>query len=216
MRALGETAQKKAVPFIASTLGPSPSGHYRANLAEIFASARATVCLRLILVWPTAPEHSASAASWVRTNAFPNSTGVALESPRPMSITEPAPFMLIFRDSTPEAYHAMDAAQREQLLNDWNAWYDGLVQSGKAKHGHPLEPQVRVVAGARGERIIDGPYAEAKEAIAGYFFLTVSGLEEATEIAQRCPNLKHGMLVEVRPVAGACALARSIGRQTMH
>jgi hypothetical protein len=124
--------------------------------------------------------------------------------------------MLIFRDSTPEAYHAMDAAQREQLLNDWNAWYDGLVQSGKAQHGHPLEPQGRVVAGARGERIIDGPYAEAKEAIAGYFFLTVSGLEEATEIAQRCPNLKHGMLVEVRPVAGACALARLIGRQTMH
>ena len=64
-------------------------------------------------------------------------------------------------------------------------------------------------------RVIDGPYAEAKEAVAGYFFLMVSGLEKATEIAQRCPNLKYGMLVEVRPVAGACILARSLGQQTM-
>jgi hypothetical protein len=128
-----------------------------------------------------------------------------------MNITT-APFMLIFRESTPERYEAMTAAQRAQLLDDWNAWYDGLLAEGKADHGHPLEPAGRVVSNAR---VIDGPYAEAKEAVAGYFFLHVSGLEEATEIAQRCPNLKHGMLVEVRPVAGACHLAHSIGRQTM-
>lgn len=126
--------------------------------------------------------------------------------------TTTAPFMLIFRDSTPERYAAMSAEQRSRLLDDWNAWYDGLVAEGKADHGHPLETSGRVVSSAR---IIDGPYAEAKEAVAGYFFLRVSGIEEATAIAQRCPNLKHGMLVEVRPVAGACHLAHSIGRQTM-
>ena len=126
--------------------------------------------------------------------------------------TNTVPFMLIFRDSTPERYQAMAPEQRKQLLDHWNAWYDGLLEQGKAQHGHPLEPAGRVVAHAR---VIDGPYAEAKEAVAGYFFLMVSGLEEATEIAQRCPNLKYGMMVEVRPVAGACHLARSLGRQTM-
>ena len=126
--------------------------------------------------------------------------------------THTAPFLLIFRESTPESYRALTPEQRSQLLQDWNAWYDGLLEQGKAVHGHPLEPAGRVVAQAR---VIDGPYAEAKEAVAGYFFLMVSGLDEATDIAQRCPNLQYGMTVEVRPVAGACHLARSLGRQTM-
>ncbi len=129
--------------------------------------------------------------------------------------TATAPFMLIFRDASPENYAVMSAHQREQLLNNWNAWYDGLVRQGKAVGGNPLEPSGRVVSGERGERLIDGPFAEAKEAIAGYFLLNVSGLEEATAIAQRCPNLLHGMTVEIRPVAGACHLAKSIGRSTM-
>jgi hypothetical protein len=129
--------------------------------------------------------------------------------------TTTAPFMLIFRDATPEKYQAMSAQQRQQLLNNWNAWYDDLAETGKASHGHPLETAGRVVSGDRGERVIDGPYAEAKEAIAGYFFLNVADLDEATAIAQRCPNLPHGMLVEVRPVAGACHLAHSLGQQTM-
>jgi len=130
--------------------------------------------------------------------------------------TKTAPFMLIFRDARPETYDAMSAEQRRQLLANWNAWYDGLAQQGKAVGGNPLEPAGRVVSGDRGERLVDGPFAEAKEAIAGYFLLNVSDLEEATAIAQRCPNLRHGMTVEVRPVAGACHLAKSLGQTSMH
>ncbi|PTL83317.1 YciI family protein [Vitiosangium sp. GDMCC 1.1324] len=128
---------------------------------------------------------------------------------------KPSSYMLIFRDSTPEAYHAMSPAQREQSMQDWNAWYDGLVAQGKVQHGHPLEPRGRVVSGARGERVVDGPFAEAKEAIGGYFMLTVASLDEATEIAQQCPNLKNGMIVEVRPITEVCHVAQSLGWQTM-
>jgi len=73
----------------------------------------------------------------------------------------------------------------------------------------------RVVSGARGARVVDGPFAEAKEAIGGYFLLTVASLDEATEIARRCPNLRHGMIVEVRPVSEYCPLMRPLGRQAM-
>jgi hypothetical protein len=124
-------------------------------------------------------------------------------------------YLLIFRDSSPEAYAAMTAEQRTQCLDQWNAWYDGLAAEGKLQHGHPLEMKGRVVSGARGERVVDGPFAEAKEAIGGYFLLTVGSLDEATEIAQRCPNLRHGMSVEVRPVGACCPLAKSSGRTTM-
>jgi hypothetical protein len=119
--------------------------------------------------------------------------------------THSSPFLLIFRDSGPESYSAMSPEQRQQLLNEWNAWYDGLAAQGKVQHGHPLEPEGRVVSGARGERVVDGPFAEAKEAIGGYFLLTVADLDEATAIAKRCPSLGIGLTVEVRPVADACA-----------
>jgi hypothetical protein len=126
--------------------------------------------------------------------------------------TDTSAFLLIFRDTTPEVYGSMSADQRHSLMEQWNAWYDGLAAQGKVQHGHPLENSGRVVSGTRGERVIDGPYPEAKEAIGGYFLLTVHDLDEATEIAQRCPSLPHGMLVEVRPVADACETLGVRGR----
>lgn len=124
-------------------------------------------------------------------------------------------YMLIFRDTTPEAYAAMTRDQTDRCLQDWNDWYDGIAAAGKLQHGHPLESRGRLVAGSRGERVVDGPFSEAKEAIGGYFLITAANLDEAAAIAQRCPNLKHGMTVEVRPVAGACHLAHTLGRETM-
>ncbi|RYD71190.1 MAG: hypothetical protein EOP84_25315, partial [Verrucomicrobiaceae bacterium] len=114
--------------------------------------------------------------------------------------TESTPYMLLFHDSSPDRYKKLSPDQTQQFLAQWNAWYEGLAAEGKLDHGRPLEPEGRVVSGARGERVVDGPYAESKEAIAGYFLLTVSDLDEATEIAKRCPGLAHGMMVEVRPV----------------
>lgn len=123
-----------------------------------------------------------------------------------------SPYLLIFRDVSPEVYKAMSPDQRQQLMQQWNAWYDGLAAAGKVQHGHPLEGSGRVVTGARGERVSDGPFAEATEGIGGYFLLTVSGIDEATAIAQRCPSLPYGMSVEVRPVADVCETLGVHGR----
>ena len=124
------------------------------------------------------------------------------------------PYLLIFRDSNPAIYKSMSPEQRQQLLQQWNEWYDRLEAAGKLVDGKPLEPEGRVVS-ARGDRIIDGPFVEAKEAVGGYFLLTVSSLEEATEIAKDCPSLRLGLglTVEVRPVAGVCPVLRPNERQ---
>lgn len=122
------------------------------------------------------------------------------------------PFLLIFREGSADAYRSLSAEQRQQLLEQWNAWYDGLAAAGKVEHGNPLEGAGRVVSGARGERVTDGPFAESTEAIGGYFLLTVADLDEATQIAQQCPSLPHGMRVEVRPIAEACATLGVKGR----
>lgn len=125
----------------------------------------------------------------------------------------PSPFLLIFRDTSPDKYLVMSAEQRQGLLEQWNHWYETLAAAGKVEHGHPLEAQGRVVTGIDGERVVDGPFAEGKEAIGGYFFLKVADLDEATSVAQRCPNLPYGMSVEVRAVGECCHLARASERR---
>ena len=50
----------------------------------------------------------------------------------------------------------------------------------------------------------DGPFTESKEAIGGYFLITVPNLEEAVAVARQCPGLEYGAVVEIRPVALEC------------
>lgn len=124
-------------------------------------------------------------------------------------------YLLIFRESTPERYESMSQQQRRESLDAWNAWCDDLVAEGKMQHGHPLEPSGRIVSAAGGKRAIDGPYAESKELVGGYILVEAASIDEAVELAERCPLLPHGMTVEVRPIAGGCHLARSLGWETM-
>jgi hypothetical protein len=129
--------------------------------------------------------------------------------------TQPT-FMLLFRDATPEVYEAMSHQQKSDCMDAWNDWYAGLDAQDRVISAHPLEHSGRVVSGRHGEKVVDGPYSEAKEILGGYFMITADSLDEATAIAQQCPNLRNGMLVEVRQVAGSCPVARSIGQTTMH
>jgi hypothetical protein len=116
------------------------------------------------------------------------------------------PYILFFRNSGPENHAHLSAEERQQLVTRWNAWYDDLAAEGKALDGTPLELETRIVAGPRGERVVDGPFAEAKEAIGGYVMLAVRDLEEATAIAQKHPGLPYGLVIEVRRLAEHCHL----------
>jgi hypothetical protein len=124
-----------------------------------------------------------------------------------------SPYMLFFRNSGPETHQHLSPDQRQQLVTRWNAWYDGLASEGKAVEGQPLELETRIVSGAGGSRVVDGPFAEAKEAVGGYVKLLVSGLEEATEIARRHPGLAYGLIIEVRSMTPNCHLGVTSSRQ---
>lgn len=110
-------------------------------------------------------------------------------------------FMLLFRNAGPDTHAHLTAAQKAAMTQKWNDWFDGLAAKGKVQHARPLGLTGRVVSGPGGERVTDGPYAEGKEIIGGYFFLTVADIDEATAIAKQCPGLPIGLTVEVRPVA---------------
>lgn len=125
-----------------------------------------------------------------------------------MSIPTPPPatHLLLFRNTGPETHRHLSPAERQQLVTRWNAWFEGLVAQGKASEGQPLELDTRVVSGAGGTRIVDGPFPEAKEAIGGYVKLLVSGRDEATEIAQQHPGLAYGLIIEIRELTPDCHL----------
>lgn len=132
-----------------------------------------------------------------------------------MSIpTEQSDYMLLFRGNTWD--QGLSPAQLQKVVTDWMAWFEKLKQEGKALSGHPLQNEGKLVTGKNGKTVSDGPFAESKEAIGGYFYLRVSGEEEAIAIAQMCPALEFGLVVEVRPVADICAMRARAAEELVH
>jgi hypothetical protein len=112
--------------------------------------------------------------------------------------------MLIFRGT--DWYKGLTLEERQRISDQWMAWFNGLKSDGRAIAGNPLEREGKIVSG-KNRAVSDGPFAESKETIGGYFLLKVDSLDEAVAIAQECPGLPFGIRVEVRPVAGECPMA---------
>jgi hypothetical protein len=120
-----------------------------------------------------------------------------------MSVQNDKGYMLIFRGT--DWYKGLSPGQMQQISDQWMAWFNGLKGDGRVVAGNPLEPQGKVVSG-RGRVVTDGPFAESKETVGGYFLLKVGSMDEAVAIAQECPGLPHGIRVEVRQLAGECPM----------
>jgi hypothetical protein len=117
-------------------------------------------------------------------------------------------YMLIFRGT--DWYKGLSAEETQKVTDQWMAWFKGLSDEGKVIAGNPLEAEGRIVSGKSGKVVADGPFLEAKEAIGGYFLLQVESMDDAVAIAKQCPGLPHGVLVEVRQLAGECAIAKQL------
>jgi hypothetical protein len=113
-------------------------------------------------------------------------------------------YLLLFRGNVWD--RGLSPAQLQKVVSDWMAWFERLKAEGKCSGGHPLEEQGKVVSGSNGHIVADGPFAESKEAVGGYFYLQVADENEAIEIARQCPGLEYGAVVEVRPIADICSV----------
>jgi hypothetical protein len=90
--------------------------------------------------------------------------------------------------------------QRKVAVERVGEYAMSLLSDGTLKGGAPLHPitEARRIRTRDGEqRILDGPFAESKEVIAGYFMIEAPDLDAAVQIASRCPNAEFGS-VEVR------------------
>ena len=121
-----------------------------------------------------------------------------------MNTSKQKGYMLLFRGN--DWHKGLSPEAMQQVGSQWMAWFERLTREGKAVAGNPLENEAKIVSGRNGRVISDGPFAESKEVIGGYFLLNVSSFDEAVAIAQECPGLPHGVRVEVRAVADDCRL----------
>jgi hypothetical protein len=92
--------------------------------------------------------------------------------------------------------------QTQQIVAKWMDWYAELVQSGIVENGRPLASEGTIVSD--GGVISDGPFAESKETVGGYFIVNARNVDQAIAVAKQCPALPYGVRVEVRQMLEAC------------
>jgi hypothetical protein len=99
-------------------------------------------------------------------------------------------------------WEAQSEAERGKMYQDFGAFTQGIIASGNYKGGEQLHPvskatTVRIKDGKT--LVTDGPFAETKEQLGGYYLIEAADLDEATAIAARIPSAGMGP-IEVRPI----------------
>lgn len=104
-----------------------------------------------------------------------------------------------------EAGSMPEPGQMEKLMVEMGKYNEELVKAGIMLDGCGLQPSSkgkRIVSSGTKRSVVDGPFAETKELIAGYWMWQVRSMDEAVEWARRCPNPMPGEegVLELRPV----------------
>ena len=99
-------------------------------------------------------------------------------------------------------WSSMTPAQQQQGMAAYMAYTEALKKAGILAGSNRLQPvsaatTVRVANGKT--QVLNGPYADSKEQLGGYYLIDVADLDAAISWAARCPGASHGS-VEVRPV----------------
>ena len=108
--------------------------------------------------------------------------------------------LLIYRSD--EAYGKMTPDQRKALSGEYGVFTQSIVQSGHFKAGDGLQPSTTATTvRVRDGKVLttDGPFAETREQLGGYYLVEAKDLDAAIAIAARIPGARDGS-IEVRPV----------------
>jgi len=108
--------------------------------------------------------------------------------------------LLIFASEA--GFQSLSKEQEAQAMSAYGAYTEALKKAGALVSSNRLQPvatatTVHVDNGKT--KVLNGPYAESKEQLGGYFLIDVPDLDAALSWAARCPGASHGT-IEVRPV----------------
>jgi hypothetical protein len=124
-----------------------------------------------------------------------------MSATQPNNRSEAMQYLLMIYQNEVE-YAKNDAATSQKMLAEYQAFTQSIIQSGNFKAGDRLRPTttattVRVRDGKT--MTTDGPFAETREQLGGYYLIEAKDLNAAIEIAARIPSARIGS-IEVRPI----------------
>jgi hypothetical protein len=110
-------------------------------------------------------------------------------------------YMLLIYENEAEAA-GRSPEEKQRFFAEYGEFTQGIIKSGHFKAGDALQSvstatSVRVRGGK--QLVTDGPFAETREQLGGYYLIEAKDLDEARDIAARIPSARHGS-IEVRPV----------------
>lgn len=110
-------------------------------------------------------------------------------------------YMLLLHEST-TGFADLSAEDIEKVVADYVAWSNRVSEMGNMAGGAKLRDEGgKILSGSDGGiRVTDGPFAEAKEVIGGFFMIRAENYDDAVEIAGTCPHLTYGGRIELREV----------------
>ncbi len=113
-------------------------------------------------------------------------------------------YMLISHDSSevPEGVE-FTPEMIQAVIQKYNAWMEKLQKSGNLVSLNKLkdnDPGRNLTGFDSNQIVTDGPYAETKEIIGGYWIITAKGYDDAVKLASDCPSLEFGGRIEIREV----------------
>ena len=121
-------------------------------------------------------------------------------------------YMLLIYDDE-QAWSGMDEAQRGQIFQAYGAYTEDMRQKGVFVAGDALQPTstATTVRDRNGDRLVtDGPFAETKEQLGGYYLIEAGSLDDALDWAAKIPSARFGS-IEVRPVVPPRVPAEAAG-----
>jgi hypothetical protein len=109
---------------------------------------------------------------------------------------------LLLLHANEAGWENMPPEQRQQGFQAYMAYTEALNKAGALKGSNRLRPvstatTVRIVDGKT--QVLDGPYADSKEQLGGYYLIDAPDLDAALAWAAKCPGASHG-IIEVRPI----------------
>ncbi|MBF6149711.1 dehydrogenase [Nocardia sp. 852002-20019_SCH5090214] len=109
----------------------------------------------------------------------------------------------------------------QEMFEKMQAFNEKLVKAGIMLGGEGLQPSstgAKVAFSTSGTSVVDGPFTESKEVIAGYWIWEVSSLAEAVEWAKRCPfdpSYGDSQVLEIRPLFDMDDFAETVDAETL-
>ena len=105
--------------------------------------------------------------------------------------------LLMYQDE--KAMQRLPREEYGKLHGAFTAYVDALKQAGALAGNHGLRPTVEAKT-VRKQAVLDGPFAETKEQLGGYYIIDCPSLDDAIEAAARIPGARQGR-IEIRPIA---------------